>query len=67
MATKVRVILTCDLCQTDEGVDTHALTVDGKSMEFELCKRHWTDLDQRMQTYFTAGRKIGRKRRSKTA
>lgn len=41
MATVEHVVLTCDLCDTDDLVETHNMVVDGTPIEFEACDGCW--------------------------
>lgn len=41
MASKKIVTLVCDICQSDDMVETHILTVDGVTKEAEACWACW--------------------------
>lgn len=63
MVTRIRIILICEQCGTDEGVETHTLGLDDQAVEVELCKRHYTELKMRVEPLLQAGRSLNRKRR----
>lgn len=40
MATRTEVVLVCDVCKSEDGIETFGLVVDKKkAMEFEACPR----------------------------
>lgn len=61
MVARERIILTCDLCGTEEeGVETHTVSLDGKKAELELCRREFTDYQTRLERLLKAGRSLSR-------
>lgn len=55
------VTLVCDVCGVDESrkpVARRALTVDGKSVEVEVCDRDWPGA--KLDAIFEVGRRPGR-------
>jgi hypothetical protein len=41
MASKKVVVISCDLCGTEDLVETHNMVVDGNPIEFEACDSCW--------------------------
>jgi hypothetical protein len=62
MAQKKVIVLVCDLCGTDDLVDTHRIAVDGQAFDAEACDMCWAKVIEP----FAKWSKFGRQPRSKT-
>lgn len=56
MATREIVVWTCDVCGTEDLVDTHIVTVDGHSVEGEACDKCWQAAIAGFAKFANAGR-----------
>lgn len=57
MATREIIVLSCDCCDSEDMVDTHTMTIDGQSVEAEVCAKCW----ERLMGAFAGIAKNGRR------
>lgn len=57
MVSQTVVVLTCDLCDADDLVDTHNMVVDGQPIEFEACDKCWGKTLETLAILAKVGRK----------
>lgn len=63
MAQRVNVIVLCDLDEEPEAIPT-TITVDGDTVEIDLCADHRLQLESALQEFYDAGRRTGRRRKA---
>lgn len=53
---KTIVTLVCDLCDSEEAVETHRLTVDTTARDAEVCERCWVGILSALALFHQVGR-----------
>ena len=66
MSKREVVVLVCDLCESDDLVDTHCVIVDGHAVELEACDPCWADIMEGFAGVARVGRKVKAKRVKKS-
>lgn len=56
MVQSREVVLVCDLCGSENMVDTHRISVDGTARDAEACEPCWSKTLASFATWATAGR-----------
>lgn len=64
MSTKTEVILSCDLCGSEDLVSTHEVGVDTLKVVIEVCDKDWRKATKPLETLFSAGRAPQRPRKN---
>jgi ribosome-binding protein aMBF1 (putative translation factor) len=60
MAQQVSVTISCDICGSTKDAQTHTISLDGRSMEVDLCGKDGRALDKVAGKYVPHARKIRR-------
>lgn len=60
VATRTIVTFVCDLCESDDMVETHTLNVDGKAVEADACLPCWQKVLENLAVFSVVGRPITR-------
>lgn len=61
MAQKVNIVVTCDMCEDDNGTDTivtRTLSVDGHTVEIDVCETHSDALTAATDGFLDNGRRV---------
>lgn len=60
MAQQVSVTITCDICGSTKNAQTHTISLDGRTMEVDLCAKDGRGLDKVAQQFIPHARKVRR-------
>ena len=60
MATQTTVTMTCDLCGGTKDTQTRSISLDGQTLEIDLCAKDGRGLDKVAQQFIPHARKVRR-------
>src|ERR1039458_536796 len=60
MATQTTVTMTCDLCGGTKDTRTRSISIDGQTLEIDLCAKDGRGLDKVAQQFIPHARKVRR-------
>lgn len=60
MATQTTVTMTCDLCGGTKETRTRSISIDGQTLEIDLCAKDGRGLDKVAQQFIPHARKVRR-------
>jgi hypothetical protein len=60
MATQTTVTVTCDLCGGTKETRTRSISIDGQTLEIDLCAKDGRGLDKVAQKFIPHARKVRR-------
>ena len=60
MATQTTVTMTCDLCGGTKETRTRSISLDGQTLEIDLCAKDGRGLDKVAQQFIPHARKVRR-------
>jgi hypothetical protein len=60
MATQTTVTMTCDLCGGTKDTRTRSISLDGQTLEIDLCAKDGRGLDKVAQQFIPHARKVRR-------
>lgn len=60
MATQTTVTMTCDLCGGTKETRTRSISLDGQTLEIDLCAKDGRGLDKVAQRFIPYARKVRR-------
>ncbi len=60
MATQTTVTVTCDLCGGTKDARTRSISLDGQTLEIDLCAKDGRSLDKVAQKFIPHARKVRR-------
>ncbi len=60
MATQTTVTVTCDLCGGTKDTRTRSISLDGQTLEIDLCAKDGRSLDKVAQKFIPHARKVRR-------
>ena len=60
MATQTTVTVTCDLCGGTKDTRTRSISIDGQTLEIDLCAKDGRSLDKAAQKFIPYARKVRR-------
>ena len=60
MATQTTVTMTCDLCGGTKDTRTRSISIDGQTLQIDLCAKDGRGLDKVAQQFIPHARKVRR-------
>jgi hypothetical protein len=61
MAHQIAVTVTCDICGSAKGAQTRSISLDGKTLEIDLCAKDSKGLDKVAGKFVPHARKVTRR------